>query len=173
MNITWWATIIWQQYGAALDMLDNALRTCPEDVWRDRIWEDVDDAPEYNEFWFIVYHALVWTDRYLQGAPEGFAPPAPFVRGRLPEQPYTKEQLQGYLALCREKAQTAFETLTDERASQICRLPWEGGEELSFAEMQLYAMRHLQEHAAQLSLHLGHKVGAAPDWVVRAESRTA
>jgi hypothetical protein len=27
---SFWKTIIWQQFGAAIDMLDNALRACPE-----------------------------------------------------------------------------------------------------------------------------------------------
>jgi hypothetical protein len=34
-------------------------------------------------------------------------------------------------------------------------------------------MRHVQEHASQLSLFLGQKVGSAPDWVTQAESRAA
>jgi hypothetical protein len=39
MNSTW-KTIIWQQFGAAIDMLDNALRACPDELWRDRLWAD-------------------------------------------------------------------------------------------------------------------------------------
>ena len=43
---------------------------------------------------------------------------------------------------------------------------------LSFLELQLYNMRHVQEHAAQLSLFLGqHAIpDAALDWVPRAKS---
>lgn len=168
---TCWGTILWQQYGAAIDMLDNALRACPEPLWRDRLWDDPTDAPEYTEFWFIVYHSLFWLDLYVSGSQEGFAPPAPFIAGSLPEKPYTKDELQGYLAHCRQKCQATLETLSDEKANQSCRFPWIG--EMSFAELQLYSMRHVQEHAAQLSLHLGQKVGSAPDWVARAESQTA
>ena len=62
----------------------------------------------------------------------------------------------------------SFETLTDEKAGQLCQFPWGG--EMSFAELQLYNMRHVQEHASQLSLHLGPKAGFAPDWVSRAEN---
>ena len=36
MNITW-RTIIWQQFGAAIDMLDNALRACPDPLWRESV----------------------------------------------------------------------------------------------------------------------------------------
>ena len=44
MNNTW-RTIIWQQFGAAIDMLDNALRACPDELWRDSLWNDPTDAP--------------------------------------------------------------------------------------------------------------------------------
>ena len=165
-------TSFWQQFGAAINMLENALQACPDHVWRDSLWDDPTDAPEYTKFWFIVYHALFWTDLYLSGArQEDFAPPAPFVRGALPEKPYTKDQLQVYLEHCRQKCRATFEALTDEKADQRCKFPW--GEEVSFAELQFYSMRHVQEHASQLSLLLGNKVGSAPDWVPRAESRTA
>ena len=42
---------------------------------------------------------------------------------------------------------------------------------MSYVELQLYTMRHVQEHAAQLSLFLGqHGVpDEALDWVARAK----
>jgi len=171
MNIITWRTITWQQFGAAINMLDNALRPCPDHLWRESLWNDPTDAPEYTEFWFIVYHSLFWLDLYLSGSREGFAPPAPFIAGSLPEKPYTKDELQAYLDHCRQKCQATIEALTDEKANQRCKFPW--GEEVSFAELQLYSMRHVQEHASQLSLVLGQKVGSAPDWVPRAERRAA
>src|SRR5688572_23195200 len=78
MNITW-RTSIWQQFGATIDMLDNALRACPDERWRDRLWDDPSERPEYSQFWYRVYHTLFWLDLYLTGAEEGFAPPAPFT----------------------------------------------------------------------------------------------
>jgi DinB superfamily len=79
--------------------------------------------------------------------------------------------LRAYLDHCRRKCQETIEVLTDQKADQLCKFPW--CEEVSFAELQLYSMRHVQEHASQLSLLLGQKVGSAPDWVPRAESRAA
>jgi hypothetical protein len=76
MNITW-RTIIWQQFGAAIDMLDNALRACPDELWRDRLWDNPSERREYSQFWYLVYHALFWLDLYLSGAVEGFAPRPP------------------------------------------------------------------------------------------------
>jgi hypothetical protein len=170
MNITW-RTIIWQQFGAAIDMLDNALRACPDELWYARLWDTPSERPEYAQFWYIVYHALFWLDLYLSGAVEGFAPPSPFTldeldpAGLLPEKPYTKDELRTYLDYDRKKCQTTIEALTDEAAQRRCRFRWG---ELSFLELLLYNMRHVQEHASQLNLMLGQKTGSAPDWVTKA-----
>ena len=167
-------TGIWQQFGAAIDMLDNALRACPDQLWRDRLWNNPSERPEYSQFWYIAYHALFWLDFYLSGSVEGFAPPAPFTldeldpAGLLPERPYTRDELQAYLNHGRQKCQATIEALTDEKARQRCGFAWG---EVSFAELLLYNMRHVQEHAAQLSLILGQKVGSAPGWVTKAKSR--
>lgn len=163
---TTWKTIVWQQFGAAIDMLNNALVACPDEQWQDTVWHDPSDDPKYTEFWYIIYHTLYWTDRYLSGSPEGFAPPVPFVAGSLPENPYSKKDLHAYLKQCRQKCEETFEALTNEKANQICQFPW--GEDVSFAELQLYSMRHVQEHAAQLSLHLGQNADSGLDWVARA-----
>ena len=172
MNIPW-RTIIWQQFGAAIDDLDNALRACPDELWRARLWDDPSNQRFFlPEFWYVVYHALFWLDLYLTGTEEGFAPPAPFMlieqdeNGPLPERPYTKVELQQYLGYCRRTCRQTIESLTDEAAQRRCRFGWG---EVSFAELLLYNMRHVQGHAAQLNLMLGQKAGAAPDWVTRAE----
>ena len=40
------------------------------------------------------------------------------------------------------------------------------GKPVSFFELLLYTMRHVQEHAAQLNLFLGqHAIDGASDWV--------
>jgi len=170
---TTWRRIIWQQFGATIDMLDNAMRACPDQLWRDRLWDN-QPGPEYAQFWYIAYHTLFWLDFYLSGSVEGFAPPAPFTLSELdpeglPERPYSKDELQAYLDHGRRKCQATIEALTDAQAQQPCRFPWG---ELSFAELLLYNMRHVQEHAAQLNLILGQRVGSAPGWVAKAKSNT-
>ena len=176
MNIPW-RTIIWQQFGAAIDNLDNALRACPDELWRARLWDNPSEERFFlPEYWYIVYHALFWLDLYLTGAEEGFAPPALFTLieqnedGPLPERPYTKDELQAYLDDCRKKCQATIEALTDEAAQRRCRFGWG---ELTFAELLLYNMRHVEGHAAQLNLLLGQKTTSAPDWVTQARSTTA
>jgi hypothetical protein len=163
---TLWRVSIQSQFGAAIDMLDNALRACPDDLWNDRA--------QPLEFWYVVYHTLFWLDLYLSGSVEGFAPPAPFTldeldpAGLLPERPYAKAEMQSYLEQGRRKCRATVEALTDERARQRCIFSWG---EVSFGELLLYNLRHVQEHASQLSLILGQKTDSAPSWVTQSKSR--
>lgn len=169
-----WNTVLWQQFGAAVDMLGDALRAWPDELWRYQMWHDPDDGQEYGEFWFVFYHTLHWVDLFLTGTTQGFAPPERFQRyekgpdGRLPITPYSREDLQAYLAECRRKCQTMFEELTDQEAQAPCDIPWM--KDIRFLELQLYSMRHVQEHASQLNLMLGRLTGSAPDWVPRARA---
>lgn len=163
-----WKTILWQQFGASIDMLNNAIRACPDELWRAQVWEAPSEIPGYSQFWYVAYHALFWLDLYRFGAVEGFAPPAPFTldeldpAGIIPEKPYPREELLAYLRYCRAKCQSTLAALIDESAQRRCRFGWG---EVSFAELQLYSMRHVQEHATQLSLFLGQQGVSAPDWV--------
>jgi hypothetical protein len=168
-----WKDALWQQFGASIDMFENALVACPETLWHGRLWGDPSDPslpPGFASFWYVTAHTLFWLDLYLTGSMEGFAPPAPFnPDDDLPERPYTKDELHGYLVLLRKKCQTTIAELSDERQFTF---PWPGGRSLSFLELQLYNMRHVQEHAAQLSLFLGqHGIpDEALDWVGRAKA---
>lgn len=174
MNDTW-KSIIWRQFGAAIDDLDNALQACPEELWRARLWDN-GERPKFflPEFWYIAYHTLFWLDLYLTGSEEGFVPPPPFLLveqnadGPLPEQPYSKEEFRAYLADCRRRCQETIAAQTEETAQRICTFPWG---EVSFAELFLYNMRHVQGHAAQLNLMLGQNTGNAPDWVISADEQ--
>ncbi len=147
-------------------MLENAMRACPEWLWCDR--------SARPEFWYVVYHTLFFLDLYLTGSVEGFMPPAPFTldemdpRGVLPERVYTKEEMQSYLEHGRRKCRTTIGALTDEEARARCVFPWV---EMSFTELLLSNMRHVQHHAAQLNLILRQKTDSAPRWVAKTKSR--
>lgn len=122
MDITW-RTSVWQQYGAAIDMLKDAIELCPDQLWTAVLWKDIDDV-RYGQFWFVAYHTLFWLDLFLTGSKEGFVPPPPFIRGSLPKQPYTKEQILAYLGQCRSRCQSTIEALTEEQAQQRCVFEW-------------------------------------------------
>jgi uncharacterized damage-inducible protein DinB len=163
-----WKDLLWSQLGAAIDMLDNAIVACPEEIWSDR--------SRQPEFWYLVYHTLFFLDLYLSGTLEGFAPPAPFnldeldPAGVLPERPYTKDEMRAYLQHGRRKTRATMDTLTDEKARQRCEFDWLPEPKPSFAELILYSLRHVQHHTAQLNLILRQTTDSAPGWVARAKS---
>jgi uncharacterized damage-inducible protein DinB len=168
-----WKTALWQQFGASIDMLDNALVACPDSLWNGCLWTNQD-----SHFWYISYHTLFWLDLYLSALPEEeFAPPAPFTKseldpaGALPERPYTKEELRAYLASLRQKCHDTLIALTDEQARRPIEYPWGNSKAVSYLELQLYNLRHVHEHMAQLSLFLGqHGIpDEALDWVAFAK----
>lgn len=160
-----WKTSLSQQFRASIDMLENALVACPDELWGDRTQQ-----PEY---WYLVYHTLFWLDLYLFGSVEGFAPPSPFTldeldpSGLLPERVYAKEELQIYLQHCRNKCKETIETLTDTKAQKLCKFGWG---DVSFAELLLDNMRHVQHHTAQLNLILRQKTNSAPRWISKAKN---
>jgi hypothetical protein len=162
---TAWRTIIWQQFGAAIDMLENAMAACPEQVWNDR--------SRVPEFWYVAYHTLFFLDFYLSGSPKGFAPPAPFTlseldpAGVLPDRVYTKDELHTYLEHGRRKCMAAIDGLTDEAVGQRCGFE---RPDVTVAELMLYTMRHVQHHAAQLNLILRQTVDSAPRWVSKTKN---
>ncbi len=163
---TFWKTVVWQQFGAAIDMLENALLACPDNLWSDR--------SQRPEFWYLVYHTLFWLDLYLSKSPEEFTPPAPFTLEELdpaglPQRPYTKGELQAFLAHGRQKCRAAIDALTDDEAGQRCGFEWVA---LSRAELLLYNMRHVQHHAAQLNLLLRQRTDSAPPWVKATQDRS-
>lgn len=152
--------IIWQQFGASIDMLENAMRACPEALWGDR--------SRRPEFWYTAFHTLFFLDLYLSDSDVGFSPPAPFTldeldeRGLFPDRVYTKEELQRYLDHGRAKCRATIAAMTQEKADRRCGFEWL---DISTAESLFYNMRHVQHHAGQLHLLLRQTVDSAPRWV--------
>jgi uncharacterized damage-inducible protein DinB len=157
---TTWKAIVRSQFGAAIEMLENAVAACPDELWSDR--------SRRPEFWYVVYHTLFFLDLYLSESVEAFVPPPPFnldeleKDGVLPERPYTKAELQAYLAHGRAKCRSVIDAMTDEKAGRRCGFEWL---DLSQAELLLYNFRHVQHHAGQLYLILRQATDSAPRWV--------
>jgi hypothetical protein len=154
--------MVLRQFGVAIDDLEKGLRNCPHELWNKQLWDDKPGqwvAAGFSAFWYLGYHTLFWLDLYLKGAEEGFFPPEPFdlvemEANELLPRIYTREELLGYLDYCRGRCDDTIINLTSEQASRICSFPWG---ELPFAELLLYTMRHVQEHAAQLHMFLGQQ----------------
>ncbi|MDZ4803556.1 MAG: DinB family protein [Candidatus Eisenbacteria bacterium] len=164
MNETF-RTTLWRQFGAAIDMLESAIRECPEQLWCDR--------REQPEYWYLTFHTLFWLDLYLSGPVEGFVPPDPFdlaeldPAGVIPEVPYTQAELLTYLEHSRRKCRSVLDGLTDEAASRPLQFGWG---HTTYLELMLYNMRHVQHHVAQLNLmgdRQSAKISRQPGWTNR------
>lgn len=160
-----WKRELGAQVGAAIDMMENAIRACPESLWG--------DTSRKPQFWYVAYHALFFLDLYLSDKEEGFAPPAPFTlaemdpAGVMPDRVYTKDELLSYLEHGRRKLKAAMAGFTDEGARRHRVF---GSVEGSGLEMLLYNLRHVQHHTAQLNLILRQVTDSAPQWVRRAKA---
>ncbi len=159
--------ILWRQFGATIDMFGSALKDCPDSLWNESLWEDRTTGSGMSTFWYVAYHTLFWLDLYLSGTDKGFTPPEPFTldeldpAGVLPPRIYARDELQGYLAHCREKCQKTINELSTEAAYRMCRFPWG---EMPFEELLLDNLRHVQEHGAQLRMFLGQHAGKSARW---------
>jgi len=157
--------LIWSQFGAAIDMVRNAINDCPEDLWSRR-----DLKPEY---WYLAYHTLFWLDFYLTDSPDAYRPyrnigltefdPA----GIIPDKVFTKPELLEYLEHGRTKCENVISLLTDAKANERYEF---NKMNFSFLELLLYNMRHAQHHAAQMNLILRQQIDYAPGWVSKAGS---
>ena len=149
--------ILWKQFGASIDMLENALVYCPDKLW------DKD-----SKFWYIAYHSLFYLDYYLTVEPKKFLPPPPFTlsefdpAGIMPDRVYSKDELLAYLRFCRKKFHALITGLTNEGAMNRWVNEYKN---YSILEILLYNMRHVQHHVAQLNLLLRQGINSAPNWV--------
>ena len=103
---------IWRQFGASIDMLENAIALCPVKLW------DTE-----SKFWYNAYHCLFWLDYYLTLDPVNFKPPTPYTlsefdsNGAMPDRTYTKEELISYLQHGRKKCYDLISILTNDIAN--------------------------------------------------------
>jgi hypothetical protein len=154
---------LWQQFGASLEMLENAMQICPPEVWHNP------KKDQWFDFWYIAYHTLFYTDFYLSDSSEGFVPPAPFTLSEFsadefPARAYSKEELLGYLEHCRRKCKAQIHSFNPQKLEMQFQAFHKS---FSLLELAFYNMRHVQHHAAQLNLLLRQTRGDAPKWVGR------
>ena len=159
-----WKPAVRGQLGAAIDMLENAIRACPDALWSEG------SVPVAQRFWYLAFHALFWLDYYLSRNEREFVPPAPFgleeldPAGRYPERAYTKAELLVYLGHGRRLGLARLDELTEAEAGARCGFE---RRDLSVLELFLYNLRHLQHHTGQLNLLLRQRTASAPGWVGR------
>lgn len=152
------------QFNAALDMLEQTIDACPDSVWF--------DESEHNRFWQVAFHALFYVHLYAQPTLEEFEPwehyrldyellgPPPWEPDKQlnPDNPYTKNEVRAYLAFCRDELARRMVGLALDAPSSFDWLPF------NKLELQVYSIRHVQQHVGELSGRLLHQ-GITINWV--------
>ena len=168
-------TALKSQYHAMFTMLRVAIEKCP-----DRLWVSKDHT---NPYWRIVYHTIYFWHLYMQPEASAFcawehhqtgiqdlddypAPPEiqdlvePPHRPPQTGEPYSKEQMLDYRAICElmiDDAVDALDLTSPESGFSWYKIPK--------AEHQLVTVRHLQHHTAQLSDRLRAATGEGIGWI--------
>src|SRR5258706_15680288 len=110
---------LWKQFGASIDMLQNIISLCPEEIFE-----------RNKKIFYMTYHTLVFLGYYLTLPPKNFSSPLSFtlkesgdkpadaIDDVIPDRFYTKTELLNYLKASREKCHTLIMGLTDEKLSE-------------------------------------------------------
>ena len=166
-------TLITNQFEAALSTLKMCIDQCPAEAW---------NAPVANlAFCQAAFHALFYADCYLGIDDEALKQQAfhlenaDFFRDyeemedREQKLLYDKPDLDKYAEHCRRKALATIAAETADTLKAPCGFHW-----LKFtrAELYVYNIRHIQHHAAQLSLRLRLNEAASIPWARSAWSET-
>ena len=145
--------IINSQFHAALDMLEQAIARCPDEIWY--------DAAPKNRAWHVAYHALFYTHLYLQPTLDDFVPWAMHREeaNRLPTtgEAYSQADLLEYLAICRAEVDRCTASMDMDAPSGFHWLPF------GKLELQFYSLRHLMLHIGELAERLGAQ-GIDVEW---------
>jgi hypothetical protein len=156
------------QYLASLAMLRSAAEACPDELW--------DKPSYYNRFWHLAYHVLFYVDFYSSRSVEEFTPwtkfrpeynfldrlPPPHTRPPNIGEPYSKAEVLEYADYLKELLPGRIDSTELEAPSGFPWLPF------NKFELQIYSLRHLQHHAAQLIDRLRQENGIATKWVGKA-----
>ena len=156
-------SVVCSQFNSTLDMLQQCIEKCPDSLWS--------DAQDRNPTWRVIYHALFFTDLYLQERAEDFqvwrihqpdledlGAPARDMDGK-PVMPLTRDTLLDYLRHCRGQVEQRTAQLDPEAASGFHWLPF------NKLETQFYNIRHIQLHTGELAERLWVRAGVEVGWV--------
>ena len=154
------------QYHAVLSMMEETVRLCPERLWY---------APgRANPFWRIAYHALYVANHYLQEtehepvrwlpARAGYqylapSPSPPYTPQPQADKPYTRNEMLDLIDFSRAQVDRIVPAIDLSAPSGFHWLPF------NKLELQLYNIRHLQQHVGDLSTLLQTHAGLEIDWV--------
>lgn len=162
--------MLWNQFGASIDMLANIIAHAPDEYFQGN-----------KRFYYIAFHSAIFLDYYLTLPPHDFKPLLAFTPTKIADRPkesiddlipdkiYSKTELLNYIKHSREKCKALLESLTDEKMTERF-IEGDGPDDMNYpvVEILLYNMRHTQHHAAQLNMLLRQDRDVHMEWSFRA-----
>ena len=162
--------ILWNQFGASIDMLINVISNCPEDYFL-----------THRRFYYIAFHSAIFLDYYLTIPPKDFSPlltfsqkepedrPKEAIDDLIPDKTYSKMEIIEYLNQSRKKCKQRIDSLTDEKLNERFK-EGDAPDDMDYPmlEILLYNMRHTQHHTAQLNMLLRQDLDKHMEWSFRA-----
>ena len=152
---------ILEQYGAAIGMLENNLKSYPKELW-----DDKSSGPPY---WHVAYHAMWYLDWYLSDSKKTresfkskFGEKLSQDLNKSTEITLTRKQLLEYLSDIKEKTKNRFGDLTSDDLIKPSIFEWHGNSVLSSL---LYNLRHIMLHIGALNLRLHRKGVKLNNWI--------
>ncbi len=152
-----------EQYGAAIEMLEQVIKNCT-----DKIWDDRSSGPP---FWQVAFHTMWYLDWYLGKSEDDRKKFKPGFKADLknldeaPKETLTRERLQAYLFEIREKCKQRLDQLTLEELTQPSVFEWHGN---SIHSSLIYNIRHVMLHIGALNSRLLRKGIMLENWVSHA-----
>lgn len=156
-----------EQYGAALTMVENAIKNCDQDLWQDSNREIIISQ--------VIYHTLFFVDYYLskdKSERENFKAKlgddlmGERTDGMKWDKIYTREELLNYLNDIQFKAHNYFTELTVENLNEESVFEWHGSSVMSSL---LYDLRHIMLHIGALHVRLNAVSKEPLKWVSKQE----
>jgi len=150
---------LWQQFGASIEMLKNAIVMWPEDAWKNN-----------PKGFHMAYHTLFFLEYYLTNPPLNFKPTLEAERDDddMPKEIFSKKEILEYLEECRAKCRQVIDGLNENNLDRRWIQPERWPRNYNAFELLMYNMRHVQHHAAQMNMMLRNQINDSPDWVSRA-----
>ena len=162
--------ILWNQFGASIDMLINVISNCPDDYFTTN-----------RRFYYIAFHSTIFLDYYTTFPPKDFSPLLSFTQKELEERPkeaiddlipdktYSKHEMVEYIRQIRERSKQIIYALTVEKLKERFK-EGDDSSDMNYPvlEILLYNMRHTQHHTAQLNMLLRQDVDKHMEWSFRA-----
>lgn len=162
--------MLWNQFGACIDMLINAISHCPDDYFKEK-----------KRFHAIAFHSALFLDYYLTIPPNEFEPqlsftqketidlPAEAIGDLIPDRMYDKGEVLDYIIKSRAKCKTLIYSWAEDGGNQRFKEGDEPGDmNYPLFEILLYNIRHTQHHTAQLNLLLRQDLEKHMEWSFRA-----